>query len=130
MKKMLILAAALLVASTARGQIGGGFAAGSLTASNFTSVTHVGNICNLGTGVDQRASVVTSAKNDGPFLPTSFQSYDEAIQAGRQMLNSKPANLGEIARKAREEKKAATQTAILVVVQDQRGRMIAATPQP
>jgi hypothetical protein len=129
MKKFLFLAAALLVAGTAHAQASVGLG-GGMSGVSFPTVSHIGSILTLGTGVDQRASCVTSAKNDGPFMPSSFQSYDEAIAAGQKLVNAKPASLGEIARQAREEKKAAPQVAVLVISQDERGRMIASARLP
>ncbi len=127
MKKILFLVAALLAASAAHAQssVGGG-----LSGTSFPTVTHIGSILTLGTGVDQRASRVTSAKNDGAFLPSSFETYDEAIAAGQRIVGAKPLSLGEIARQAREEKKAAAETAVLVICQDQRGNMIASARMP
>lgn len=127
MKKILFLVAALLAASTAHAQssVGGG-----LSGTSFPTVTHIGSILTLGTGVDQRSSRLTSAKNDGPFLPSSFESYDEAVAAAQKIAGAKPLSLGEIARQVREDKKAATQTAVLVISQDQRGNMIASARMP
>jgi hypothetical protein len=129
MKKILFLAAALFLASTAHGQASVGLGGGSSGVS-FPTVSHIGTILTLGTGVDQRASCVTSAKNDGAFIPSAFQSYDEAIAAAEKIANAKPMTLGEIARQVREEKKVAQQTAVLVVSQDQRGNMIASARMP
>jgi hypothetical protein len=129
MKKILFLAAALMVASTAHAQASVGLG-GGISGVSFPSVTHIGTILTLGTGVDQRASCVTSAKNDGPFMPSAYQTYDEAIAAAQKIVNAKPMTLGEIARQAREEKKAAPQVAVLVISQDDRGKMIASARLP
>ena len=128
MKKILFLAAALFLASTAHAQSSIGLGGGS--GVSFPTVSHIGTILTLGTGVDQRASCVTGAKNDGPFIPSAFQSYDEAVGAAEKIANAKPMTLGEIARQAREEKKIAQQTAVLVISQDQRGNMIASARLP
>jgi len=64
------------------------------------------------------------AKNDGPFLPTSFADYDRAIEIGQLAANARPPKLGEIARSVREQKMSARQSAVLIVEQDQYGRMV------
>lgn len=129
MKKILFLAAGLFLASTAHAQASLGLGGGN-SGISFPTVSHIGSILTLGTGVDQRASCVTSAKNDGPFIPSAFQSYDEAITAAEKVANAKPMTLGELARRVREEKKVAQQTAVLVISQDQHGNMISSARLP
>ena len=66
-----------------------------------------------------------SAKNDGQFfLPSTFASYDQAIEIGQLAADAKPPRVGEIARLVRERKKNSRRSAILIVEQDRYGRMI------
>jgi hypothetical protein len=122
MRKTLILVGALLVTGTAHAQssVGGG-GINSVTGLSSYRIATLGIDCGA---TDPRASQVTSAKNDGQFLPSTFASYDHAMEIGQAAANARPPMLGEIARSVREQKKSAKQSAILIVEQDQAGRMI------
>lgn len=122
MKKILILAGLLMAATAAHAQ---GFGGAGLSAPTFTNnLSSIGNLCTFGTGAtDPRSSTIVAGKNDGVFQPTSYQSYEQAIAEGIKIRNAQPASLGEVARQAREDKKAAKQTAVLIVSQDDRGNM-------
>lgn len=127
MKKFLFLAAALAVAGTAHAQGSLSSGGGINSVNGITSYRIATMRCDA--PVDMRSSQVVSAKNDGQFLPTTFASYDQAIEIGQLAASAKPPKLGEIARSLREQKKYAAQAAILIVEQDQYGRMIK-TSQP
>jgi len=122
MNKILFLMAAVLVAGSAhaQGSVGGG-GLNSVTGLSSYRIATLGIDCGAS---DPRASQVTSAKNDGPFLPSTFASYDHAMEIGQAAANAKPPMLGEIARAVREQKKTAKQSAVLIVEQDHYGRMI------
>ncbi|HYL68886.1 MAG TPA: hypothetical protein VEX69_06960 [Candidatus Limnocylindria bacterium] len=123
MKKILILVGALLTAGTAHAQGSLSSGGGINSVNGITSYRIASMRCD--SAVDPRSTVVTTAKNDGPFMPSTFASYDEAVEIGQLAANAKPPRLGEIARSNREQKKSAGQSAILIVEQDQYGRMIA-----
>jgi hypothetical protein len=61
-----------------------------------------------------------SAKNDGAFVPSSFESYDKAIAMGQAELHTKQASVAETAKMAREQK-ATAEKAHLIVEQDVAG---------
>jgi hypothetical protein len=123
MKKTLLLLGILLAAGTARAQGSISSGGGLNSVTGITSYRITSMRCGGSSG-DPRSSQVISAKNDGQFLPSTFETYDQAIQIGQLAANAKPPMLGEIARSVREQKKNARQTAILIVEQDQYGRMI------
>ena len=127
MRKIFILGGFLLLAGAAHAQGSISTGGGLNSNSGITSYRVASMRCDA--VVDPRSSQVTSAKNDGKFQQSTFASYDEAIEIGQLAMNAKPPMLGEVARKAREQKRNAGQTAILIVEQDQYGRMIT-TSQP
>lgn len=126
MRKILLLAGALLIAGTAHAQA---YGAGINSTSGISAYRIQSMRCDAGGG-DMRASVVTTGKNDGPFLPTTFASYDEAIENGLIVANTAAPKLGDVARQAREQKKNSVQSAVLIVEQDQYGRMITKAQTP
>ncbi|MGH9712602.1 MAG: hypothetical protein ACRD5M_04805 [Candidatus Acidiferrales bacterium] len=130
MKRVLILAGGLLMATSAHAQIGGSINSGGgmNSVSGITSYRIASMRCDSGS--DPRSSVVTAAKNDGPFEPTTFATYEQAIEIGQIAANAAPPRLGEIARQTREHRKNATQPPVLVAEQDQFGRMVVKTQTP
>ena len=130
MKRVLLVAGVLLMASSAHAQIGGSINSGGgfNGVNGITSYRIASMRCDSGS--DPRASVVTAGKNDGPFQPSTFATYYQAIEIGHAAANAAPPRLGEIARQAREEKKSAKQSAALIAEQDQFGRMIMTSQMP
>ena len=122
MKKTLLLTGILLAAGNAHAQGAISSGGGLNSVTGITSYRIASMRCDA--AIDPRSSQVTSAKNDGQFLPSTFASYDQAIEVGQLAANTKPPRLGEIARLVREQKRNARQAAILTVEQDQNGRMI------
>jgi hypothetical protein len=123
MRKYLILVGALLTAGTAHAQASMSTGGGINSISGITPY----RIATMGSGAssgDPRASQVVSAKNDGLFLPSLFAAYDQAVEIGQLAANARPPMLGDLARSVREQKKNTKQTAVLIVEQDQNGRMI------
>ena len=127
MKKTFLLVGILLAAGTASAQGSISSGGGLNSVNGITSYRIASMRCDSAT--DPRSSQVISAKNDGQFLPSTFATYDQAIQIGQLAANAEPPKLGEIARSVREQKKNSRQSAILIVEQDQYGRMIT-TSQP
>lgn len=127
MKRVLILAGVLLTAGSAHAQIGGSINSGGgfNSVNGITSYRIASMRCDSAS--DPRSSVVTAAKNDGAFEPTTFATYDQAIALGQIAAKAGPPKLGEIARQTREQKKNAARSPVLVAEQDQFGRMIVKT---
>jgi hypothetical protein len=121
--KTLVLVGIFLATGIAHAQ-GSISSGGGLNSVNGITSYRIASMRCDGGGSDPRASQVISAKNDGPFLPSTFASYDQAIEIGQLAMDAKPPRLGEIARFVREQKRKARQSAILMVEQDQYGRMI------
>lgn len=63
-----------------------------------------------------------SAKNDGAFEPTSFQSYDEAVASGRAATGTREPSIAEIAKLTQEQRSIAPKARILVE-QDVEGKL-------
>jgi hypothetical protein len=124
MKTVLLLSAALLLAGTAHAQ--GAYSGSSLSpvVINATPIQPYGKItrgCNC---------TVVSARNDGAFFPSAFEGYDQAVQEGETALKDAQVTVAEAARLNREQKKTAPQTATLVAVQDDRGRVVYTSQKP
>jgi L-amino acid N-acyltransferase YncA len=65
-----------------------------------------------------------SAKNPGEFIPSTFESYQDAVIIGQAELDAKPMTVAEAARVLQAWKKSGTQKAALVAEQDADGKMI------
>jgi hypothetical protein len=63
-----------------------------------------------------------SAKNDGPFLPSTFQSFDKAVELGKAEAGTREPSIVEVARMTQEQKATAVRARIRVE-QDVAGRM-------
>ena len=96
MKKTLLLTGILLAAGNAHAQGSISSGGGLNSVTGITSYRIASMRCDA--AIDPRSSQVTSAKNDGQFLPSTFASYDQAIEVGQLAANTKPPRLGEIAR--------------------------------
>lgn len=64
-----------------------------------------------------------SARNDGPFVPSTFENYSEAVAEGDKELNARPLSLGDLSRLLREQKKATGDKARVFVDQDEDGKI-------
>ena len=62
------------------------------------------------------------AKNDGPFLPSTFQNFDKAVELGKAEAGTREPSIVEAARMAQEQKATAARARIRVE-QDVAGRM-------
>ena len=65
-----------------------------------------------------------SATNPGEFVPSTFESYKEAVIIGQEQLNARPVTVAEAARIFQAQKKSESQKHALIVEQDNNGRMI------
>ena len=72
-----------------------------------------------------------SGKNDGPFLPTTYQNYDKALEMGKaQVVGHEPEpNIVEVAKMTQEQKASAAKSRF-VVVQDAEGKIQEVKAQP
>jgi hypothetical protein len=71
-----------------------------------------------------------SAKNDGPFLPTTYQNYDKAVEMGKaEAVGSPEPNIVAVAKMAQEQKASAAKSRF-VVVQDAEGKLQEVKAQP
>jgi hypothetical protein len=68
--------------------------------------------------------VNVSATNPGEFVPSTFESYNEAVIAGREQLNARPVTVAEAARMLQASKKSEVQKPALIVEQDNNGKML------
>ena len=56
-----------------------------------------------------------SAKNDGPFLPTTYQDYDKAVQMGKAEVAIHEPTVVEVAKMTQEQRVSAGKARIVVV---------------
>jgi hypothetical protein len=64
-----------------------------------------------------------SGKNDGPFLPTTYQNYQKAVEMGKaQVVSSQEPSVVEVAKMTQEQKASAAKSRF-VVVQDAEGKI-------
>ena len=71
-----------------------------------------------------------SGKNDGPFLPTTYQNYQKAVEMGKaQVVSSQEPSVVEVA-KITQEQKASAAKSRFVVVQDAEGKIQEVKAQP
>jgi hypothetical protein len=70
-----------------------------------------------------------SAKNDGPFLPSTYQNYDKAVEMGKVEVAYHEPTVVEVA-KITQEQRAATAKSRFVVVQDVEGKLQEVKAQP
>lgn len=68
-------------------------------------------------------TVNVSARNDGPFVPSMFENYSDALAEGDKELNARPTSLGDLSRQLREQKKATGDKARIFVDQDEYGNL-------
>lgn len=118
MKGFLVVSAAMLLSGAAHAQ-------GSLTGSSITPIvinaTQIQSYSRISRGCNCTS---VSGRNDGQFSPSEFETFEQAVLAGELALKSGHPDIAEIARQTREQKKAASQSAALIAVQDDRGRLV------
>jgi len=130
MKKLIVLAGLLTLAGAAHAQRGGGASpnaypsagGGSGGGGGLSSPSHSAGAILPGPYSTPRANV--SATNTGEFVPTMFQSYQEAVSTGQRELDAKQPQLAEAARMAQAAKKSGTEKAVVVAGQDNNGNLV------
>ena len=124
MKVFLFLSAAFLLAGTAHAQ---GAISGSSISPIVINATPIQSYAKYSRGCN---CTVVSGQNEGRFEPSDFESFEQAVQDGEAALKASHPNIAEVAERSRNEKKAATQTAALVAIQDDRGKMVITSAKP
>jgi hypothetical protein len=134
MRKTLLLAGILILAGTARAQMGGSInnlgsigSGGSLNGSsgmNAGAVTSVSVPSAPPAAAD--SAVNLNSKNPGAFVPSTFTSYGEAVELGKLEASMKPTTLAEAARLAQEQKKTANKKSVVVVERNDDGKLVIA----
>jgi hypothetical protein len=114
MKKIVLLAAIAFFAGSAQAQMRVASAASGGT-SGFSHSSHE---------TQAPAPPNVSATNPGEFVPSTFESYKEAVIIGQEELNAKPVSVAEAARSLQAWKKSETQKPALIAEQDGEGRII------
>jgi hypothetical protein len=86
-----------------------------------------GGFSSISSGVRSKpappAAVNVSVRNDGAFIPSTFEYYADAVAEGDKFLNVRPTSLGDLSRQVREQKKAAGDRARIFVDQDEDGKL-------
>jgi hypothetical protein len=67
-----------------------------------------------------------NSKNPGPFVPSKFASYGEAVALGKLEAEMKPMTLAEAARLAQEQKKIASKKLPIVMASNDDGTLVIA----
>jgi hypothetical protein len=141
MKKLFVLAGILILAGTAHAQYGGSLNNGGTIngSGNLNSSTGMNNSKSINgdsgktasspnspDGV-RDASVNSSSKNPGLFVPSTYSSYREAVTLGLMEGQIRPLTVAEAARLSQQQKKAAKQKPAIVLEQDTNGKLMIAT---
>ena len=108
--------------SNSGGGGGGGFGGGGGGGSAIAGVTH---------HAVWAPPPNVSAKNDGPFLPTTYQSYDKAVEMGKAevSIHEHEPTVVEVAKSTQEQKASAAKSRF-IVVQDGEGKLQEVKAQP
>ncbi|MGB8522300.1 MAG: hypothetical protein WCD43_04980 [Candidatus Acidiferrales bacterium] len=115
MKKSILLAAIAFLAGSAQAQTrvsSGGASGGTLSFSHSSHETQAPLPQNV------------SATNPGEFVPSTFESYKEAVVIGQEELDARPVTVAEAARSLQAWKKSEIQKPALIAEQDGEGRII------
>lgn len=116
MKKIILLTGIALLAGSAQAQMRSSAMSSSGGSLSFSHPSH---------GASAPAPLVNvSATNPGEFVPSTFESYNEAVITGREQLNATPVTVAEAARILQASKKSEVQKPALMVEQDNNGKMI------
>jgi hypothetical protein len=136
MRKTLLLVGILIFAGTARAQaaIGGSINnLGSIGSGGSLNGAAGMNAGALTTGSVPSAPSVAgdylvnqNSANPGPFVPSTFTSYGEAVELGKLEAAMKPMTLAEAARLAQEQKKNASKKNVIVLEKNDDGKLVIA----
>jgi hypothetical protein len=104
------MAVGMTPSPTTSGGGGGGFGGGSSCGGGKLTSYPVA-----------RFNVTSVSGSQQDYIPSTFVSYDEAVAAGRAILNAPPKSLDEVARETSTNRR---ETAKLALVQDANGNAI------
>ena len=86
-----------------------------------------GGISSVSSGVRTKPAPIpatnVSARNDGPFVPSTFENYSDAVAKGDREVNARPVSLSDLSRQLRDQKKAMGDKARIFVDQDEYGNL-------
>jgi hypothetical protein len=116
MKKIILLAGIAMLAGSAQAQMR---SSGMSSSGGSLSFSHP----SYGTSAPP-PQANASATNPGEFIPSTFESYKEAVMIGQEALEAKPTTVAEAARILRDWKKSEIQKPALIAEQDDAGNMI------
>jgi hypothetical protein len=129
-KRTLILSAFLFFAGTAHAQMGGTLnysnglnASGGIGGAGALNQAHP----NMGGGSAAPTESV-SGTNSGPYVPSTYESYNDVICEAKEDAKKKPVTLADIARQAQADKKAAEPKSAVLLEQDSDGKLVIANP--
>jgi hypothetical protein len=127
MKKMIFVAALLLFVAAghahAQNNVGGASVGGGGSLNTMGSLQRVKPFESKG-GTTSAPHGSSSGKNDGEYIPSTFESYQRALEIGVLESGVKPPSLVEIARQTRERKKTAADKSAVVIEQDEHGKIL------
>jgi len=134
MRKAMLLMGILVLAGTASAQIGGSInnlgginSSGSLNGAAGSNAGATAPLSRPSTPPAVADSVVNlNSKNPGPFVPSTFTSYGEALELGKLEASLKPMTLAEAARVAQEQKKNASKKNVIVLEKNDDGKLVIA----
>lgn len=117
MKKIILLAGIALLAGTAQAQFGGSLNSASGMNGSRSTIAN-----NVAPASSPQANV--SGTNPGEFVPSTFESYQQAVATGQEELDARPLRLAEVARMLQARRKLEIQTPALIAEQDDDGNVI------
>jgi hypothetical protein len=118
MKKTILILGIAFLAGSAQAQ----FRGGSLNSAGGMNGSH-STISNSGaTGSTSQGNV--GATNPGEFVPSTFESYQQAVATGQEELDARPLRLADVARILQAQKKSEIQKPALTAEQDDEGNVI------
>jgi hypothetical protein len=115
MKKLFLLAGIAFLAGSTQAQM----RSSGISSSGSLSFSHASK-----GSAAPAPQVNVSATNPGEFVPSTFESYKEAVMTGQEQLNARPVTIAEAARILQAQKKFETQKPALIVEQDDNGKMV------
>ena len=118
MKKTILILGIAFLAGSAHAQ----FRGGSLNAAGGMNGSH-STISNSGP-TDSGSQANVGATNPGEFVPSTFESYRQAVATGQEELDARPLRLAEVARIFQAQKKSEIQKPALIAEQDDDGNVI------
>jgi hypothetical protein len=146
MKKILVAATLLIFAGVAHAQTGStinsyssiGDSAGLNGATSLGAGSGIGGTGNINPpsatpsvpsapGAAADRSVNQSSNNPGPYVPSKFTNYGDAVALGVIESGIRPLTVAEAARLVQIQKKTASAKPVMVVEKDEAGKLVIAS---